>query len=30
VMLKMCRELGFRVEGGPEEPGICMVTLPLQ
>ena len=29
VMLKMCRELGFRVEGDPEEPEICMVTLSL-
>jgi acetyltransferase len=30
TMLQMCRELGFRVEGDPEEPGICIVTLPLR
>jgi acetyltransferase len=30
TMLQMCRELGFRIESDPEEPGICIVTLPLQ
>jgi len=29
VMLSMCRELGFGIEADPEEPGICIVTLPL-
>jgi acetyltransferase len=29
VMLQMCRELGFRIEADPEEPDICIVTLPL-
>ena len=29
VMLQMCRELGFRAEADPEDPVICMVTLPL-
>jgi len=29
IMLSMCRELGFRIEGDPEEPDICIVTLPL-
>src|SRR5262249_50529609 len=28
VMLQMCRELGFR-QADPEEPDICIVTLPL-
>jgi acetyltransferase len=30
VMLQMCRELGFRVEADPQDPGICIVTLPLR
>lgn len=29
VMLKMCRELGFEVKTGPEDPGLCDVTLVL-
>jgi acetyltransferase len=29
VMLRMCREFGFRVEADPKEPDICIVTLPL-
>jgi len=30
LMLKMCRELGFRIEAEPEEPEICLVALPLK
>ena len=29
VMLRMCRELGFCVGSDPEEPEVCIVTLPL-
>jgi acetyltransferase len=29
-MLRMCRELGFRVENDPQNANICLVSLPLQ
>jgi GNAT superfamily N-acetyltransferase len=29
VMLKMCRELGFKVVTDTEDPGVCDVTLTL-
>ena len=29
TMLRMCRELGFRVADDPAEPGVKLVTLPL-
>jgi GNAT superfamily N-acetyltransferase len=29
VMLKMCRELGFKVVTDAEDPGVCDVTLTL-
>jgi RimJ/RimL family protein N-acetyltransferase len=29
LMLKMCRELGFKVETDTEDPGVCNVTLTL-
>jgi RimJ/RimL family protein N-acetyltransferase len=30
VMLKMCRELGFKVKANAEDRGVCDVTLMLQ
>jgi RimJ/RimL family protein N-acetyltransferase len=30
VMLKMCRELGFKVKTDAEDRGLCDVTLPLE
>jgi acetyltransferase len=29
-MLNMCRELGFRIAADPNEPDICVVTLPVE
>jgi acetyltransferase len=29
TMIVMCRELGFSVQGEPDEPGICRVRLPV-
>jgi acetyltransferase len=29
VMLRMCRELGFRVESDPQDGNMCVVRLPL-
>ena len=26
-MLRMCGELGFKVESDPEDPGLCHVVL---
>ena len=28
-MLRMCGELGFKVEPDPEDPGLCRVLLDL-
>ena len=28
-MLRMCSELGFKVEPDPEDPGLCRVVLNL-
>jgi hypothetical protein len=30
VMLKMCRELGFKVKTDTEDRGLCDVTLKLE
>lgn len=30
TMLKMCTELGFKVEPEPEDPGLCHVVLDLE
>ena len=30
VMLKMCRELGFKVKTDAEDGGVCGVTLVLE
>jgi len=30
VMLKMCRELGFKVKTDTEDGGVCGVTLVLE
>ena len=29
TMLAMCRELGFAITSEPNDPHICVVTLPL-
>ena len=29
TMLAMCRELGFAITGEPNDPDICVLTLPL-
>ena len=29
TMLAMCRELGFAITREPNDPDICVVTLPL-
>ena len=29
TMLRMCGELGFKVEPDPEDPGLCHVVLDL-
>jgi acetyltransferase len=29
TMLRMCGELGFKVEPDPEDPGLCRVMLDL-
>ena len=30
VMLKMCRELGFKIKTNSEDGGVCDVTLALE
>jgi acetyltransferase len=30
VMLKMCRELGFKIKTDAEDGGVCDVTLALE
>jgi hypothetical protein len=30
VMLKMCRELGFKIKTDAEDRGVCDVTLDLE
>ncbi len=30
VMLKMCRELGFKIKTDAEDRGVCDVTLMLE